>query len=213
MLSLDSIFSNSSDIALCVFSFPFPWVRPKWCSSCSFTFCPSCCQVSHGAYIRLHGYVVQPFGLRLLWLLLTSHGKSFSTTTGIIRPIVVSVRPHGISPGSFPVYPPDLRTKVTAAFWTLMPIAISSAWYALYQVSVRRATVSLLLLLPHTSRCEACKSLSDSSATTLLGTSTQDSGHARHTTKSAFAAPLPPRCQPLKVTVCGIAVNGNKIAR
>ena len=45
-----------------------------------------------------------------------------------------------------------------------------------------------MLLLPHASRREACKSLSDSSATTLLGTFTQDSGHARHTKKRPTAS-------------------------
>ena len=37
-----------------------------------------------------------------------------------------------------------------------------------YQISVRQATISLLLLLSHTSRCETCKSLWGSSATTPL---------------------------------------------
>lgn len=37
-----------------------------------------------------------------------------------------------------------------------------------YQVSVRQATCSLLLPLTHTSRCESCKSLWGSSATTPL---------------------------------------------
>lgn len=41
------------------------------------------------------------------------------------------MRPHGISPEPFPVYPPDLRHKVTVAFWTLMSFAISSAYSAL----------------------------------------------------------------------------------
>ena len=78
MLSLDSIFSNSSDIALCAFSFPFPWIRPKLCSTCSFTFCPSCCQVFHGAYIWLHGYIVQPFSNAHFRALPTTASADFS---------------------------------------------------------------------------------------------------------------------------------------
>ena len=50
-----------------------------------------------------------------------------------------------------------------------------------YRLPVRRATISLWLLLPCSSRCKACQSLSGSLATTPLGTSTQASGHARHT--------------------------------
>ena len=42
-----------------------------------------------------------------------------------------SVRPHGISPEPFSVYSPDLRIEITVAFWTLMPVAISSPHYAL----------------------------------------------------------------------------------
>ena len=61
----------------------------------------------------------------LLWLLLTSHS---SLLLRLMRP---PVRPHGISRQSFLVYLPDLRLRVTVAFWTLMPVAISSAQYAL----------------------------------------------------------------------------------
>ena len=43
-----------------------------------------------------------------------------------------------------------------------------SAVYALYQVSVRQATISLSLLLAHTSRCKPWESLWGSSATTPL---------------------------------------------
>ena len=77
-MSLDSIFSNSSDIALCAFSFPFPWIRPKLCSICSFTFRHSCCQVFHVAYIRLHGYVVQPFGKTHFRAMPTTASADFS---------------------------------------------------------------------------------------------------------------------------------------
>ena len=61
MLSLDSIFSNSSDIALCTFSFPFPWIRPILCRSCSSTFCLS----SSTCLIYAHGLRL-PFKLRCL---------------------------------------------------------------------------------------------------------------------------------------------------
>ena len=61
----------------------------------------------------------------VLWLLLTSHSSL------LLRQMRPPVRPHGISPEPFPVYSPDLRIEVTVAFWTLMPIAISSAQYAL----------------------------------------------------------------------------------
>ena len=67
----------------------------------------------------------------LLWRLLTSHGKSFSTTGGIFRPIPVSVRPRGISCQSFLVYLPDLRLRVTVAFRTSLSIVSLSATNAL----------------------------------------------------------------------------------
>ena len=116
----------------------------------------------------MHGYVVWPFGFFLLWPLLTSHGKSFSTAGGIFRPIPASVRPHGISCQSFLVYLPDLRLRVTVAFWTSPSSVSLSAANALYQVSVRQATISLSLLLAYTSRCKPWELLWGSSATTPL---------------------------------------------
>src|SRR5699024_5106619 len=68
----------------------------------------------------------------------------------------------------FLVYLPDLRTWVTVAFWTSLSMVSLSAVYALYQVSVRQATISLSLLLAHTSRCKPWESLWGSSATTPL---------------------------------------------
>ena len=115
---------------------------------------------------RLHCSALRHFCL--LWRLLTSHGKSFSTTGGIFQPIPVSVRPRGISRQSFLVYLPDLRTWVTVAFWTSLSYVSLSAIYALYQVSVRQATISLSLLLACTSRCKPWESLWGSSATTPL---------------------------------------------
>ena len=62
------------------------------------------------------------------------------------------VRPHGISSESFLVYLPDLRLGVTVAFGTSLLLASLSIQTALYQVSVRQATISLFLLLTATSR-------------------------------------------------------------
>ena len=78
------------------------------------------------------------------------------------------VRPHGISHTSFLVYPLDLRIKITVAFWTSLSVVSLSAMYALYQVSVRQATISLSLLLAHISRCKPWESLWGSLATTPL---------------------------------------------
>ena len=60
------------------------------------------------------------------------------------------------------------RTWVTVAFWTSLSYASLSATYALYQVSVRQATISLSLLLAHTSQRKPWESLWGSSATTPL---------------------------------------------
>ena len=98
-------------------------------------------------------------GLYLLWPLLTSHSSL------LLRRVSPPVRPHGIS---LPVYLPDLRTWVTVAFWTSLSTVSLSAMYALYQVSVRQATISLSLLLACTSRYKPWESLWGSSATTPL---------------------------------------------
>ena len=62
------------------------------------------------------------------------------------------MRPHGISHTSFLDYSRDLRQQVTTTFWTLVFYATSSTVNALYHVSVRRASISLSLPLPATSR-------------------------------------------------------------
>ena len=81
----------------------------------------------------------------------------------------IVVNPPSYHIVSFPfVYLPDLRTRVTVAFWTSLSCASLSAVYALYQVSVRQATISLSLLLAYTSRCKPWESLWGSSATTPL---------------------------------------------
>ena len=69
---------------------------------------------------------------------------------------------------SFLVYLPDLHIRVTVAFWTSLHLASSSAVYALYQVSVRQATILLSLPLAYISRCKPWESLWGSSATTPL---------------------------------------------
>ena len=58
--------------------------------------------------------------------------------------------------------------RITVAFWTSLLLASLSAMYALYQVSVRQATISLSLLLAHTSQCKPWELLWGSSATTPL---------------------------------------------
>ena len=128
-MSLDSIFSNSSDIALCAFSFPFPWIRPKFCAvSAHLRFALPAVRYSTG---HTFDYTVILFGPSakvapcLLWPLLTSHS---SLLLRLLRP---PVRPHGISRQSFLVYLPDLRLRVTVAFWTSLPHASLSAVNAL----------------------------------------------------------------------------------
>ena len=54
------------------------------------------------------------------------------------------------------------------AFGTSLSVASLSVIDALYQVSVRQATISLSLLLAHTSRCKPWESLWGSSTTTPL---------------------------------------------
>ena len=113
----------------------------------------------------------RPFqDLCLLWLLLTSHSSLLlryipACETSRDKPASLS---SSTCLKSFLVYLPDLRTWVTVAFRTsLSPVSLS-AMYALYQVSVRQATISLSLLLAHTSRCKPWESLWGSSATTPL---------------------------------------------
>ena len=104
----------------------------------------------------------RPFqDLCLLWLLLTSHSS-------LLLQVSLPMRPHGINQYSFLVYLPDLRTRVTVAFWTSLFLASLSAVYALYQIPVRQATILLSLPLAYTSRCKPWESLWGSSATTPL---------------------------------------------
>ena len=102
--------------------------------------------------------------LRLAPTMASADFSQFVVTMTFVSP----VRPHGISRQSFLVYLPDLRTWVTVAFWTSLRFASLPTKYALYQVSVRQATISLFLLLACTSRCKPWESLWGSSATTPL---------------------------------------------
>ena len=111
MFFFSSIFSNNSDILCVLRSFPLPVICPMFMRLQLIYVSPtSACRILTGTYIRLHGYIVQPFRFLLLWLLLTSHSSL------LLRLMKPPVRPHGISPCSFLVYPPDLRTWVTATF-------------------------------------------------------------------------------------------------
>jgi len=83
------------------------------------------CQRPAKTYFRFARSVVQPFGFRLLWLLLTSHSSL------LLRLMKPPVRPHGISRQSFLVCLPNLRMWVTVAFWTSLPLASLSAICAL----------------------------------------------------------------------------------
>ena len=73
-----------------------------------------------------------------------------------------------------------------------------------YRLPVRRATISLWLFLPCASQHKACQSLSGSSATTPLGTSTQASGHTRHTEKIAEEVREEARRGPFRFSDVGI---------
>ena len=100
--------------------------------------------------------------VRLTPTMASADFSQFVVTTAFLPP----VRPHGISHQSFLVYLPDLRLWVTVAFGTSLPYASLSAIGALYQVSVRQATILLSLLLACTSRYKPWESLRGSSATT-----------------------------------------------
>ena len=86
--------------------------------------------------------------LRLAPTMASADFSQFVVTTAFVPP----VRPHGIRRQSFLVYLPDLRLWATVAFWTSLSSASLSAIGALYQVSVRQATILLSLLLSATSR-------------------------------------------------------------
>ena len=70
---------------------------------------------------------------------------------------------------------------VTATFRASLYSANLPAIYAFYRVSVRRATISLSLLLACTSRYKPWEPLTNSLVTTPMWTFTTEYGHARHT--------------------------------
>ena len=90
------------------------------------------CQISTGTYIRLHGYIVQPFGFILLWLLLTSHSSL------LLRLMEPPVRPPHLRCGLFPsMYLPHLL--VLPATFGLQRFQPPYPYFpALYVVSVRQ---------------------------------------------------------------------------
>ena len=88
---------------------------------------------------------------RLCLLTASADFSQFVVYYGISPP----VRPHGISLPVFPRLPCLIYAYgVTVAFWTSLSAVSFPPMYALYQVSVRQATISLSLLLAHTSRCK-----------------------------------------------------------
>lgn len=130
MFFLSSICSSNSDILCVLRSFPLPASNPMFMRLRLIYVSPtSACQIFAGTYIRLHGYIVLPFGscaVHLLWLLLTSHSSL------LLRLLMVpSVRPHGINPCSFLVYPSNLRLWVTATFRASLSCANSPSINAL----------------------------------------------------------------------------------
>jgi len=93
-------------------------------------------------------------------------------------------KPVSLSSSTCLIYAHGLRLP----FWTSLRFASLSTVYALYQVSVRQATISLSLLLACTSRCKPWESLSGSTATTPL----VDSHHRLTACPSYKNSPLPP---------------------
>ena len=168
-------FPTAPTLPCALISFPFLSVRPKFVRSRLLYASPRCrCQVSVRTYIcfaLLRCSALRQGCLpRLLWRLLTSHSSL------LLRLMEPPVRPHGAqsvrgtlamrrpkrsvdSRQSFLVYLPDLRIWVTVAFWTLLYLASSSAVNALYQVSVRQATILPSLPLAYISRCKPWESL------------------------------------------------------
>lgn len=115
MFLLSSILSNNSDILCVLRSFPLPVIGSYVVRLRLLYVSPT----SAVRYSQVHTFVCtvtlfSPSVLlkkNLLWLLLTSHSSL------LLRQMKPSVRPHGISPCSFLVYPPNLRLWVTATFW------------------------------------------------------------------------------------------------
>lgn len=92
--------------------------------------------------------LAQPFGLRLLWPLLTSHN---SLLLQLMEP---PVRFHGINFQFFLVYLLIYAGGLRSPLGLRCLKASTSANHASYQVSVRQNTISLSLLLAYISRCK-----------------------------------------------------------
>ena len=105
----------------------------------------------------------RPRTVRSFAMYCTNTATSTSADFLIVTILKGLSRPHGISLISFIVYLPNLRIKVTVAFWNFTVLPLNTPQY---QVSVRQTTNSLLFLLSQTSPFETCKSLEGSSATT-----------------------------------------------
>lgn len=116
MLSLSNIFSNSSDIALCAFSFPFSWIHPKWYSICSFMYRPSCYRVFNKAYIWLHNYVVQPFGSAHFRTQPTTVSADFSWFIVTMANKATHKNIQDKPPSLFSTTPPNLYTQFRLPF-------------------------------------------------------------------------------------------------
>ena len=109
-----------------LFSFPLPRTQPYVvCSDFIYVSSYHCRAYPQDIHLRCTVKLFCPS--RLLGTMASADFSQFVVTADRAP----SVRPHGISPEPFPVYSPDLRIEVTVAFWTLMPIAISSTQYAL----------------------------------------------------------------------------------
>ena len=80
-----------------------------------------------GTYITIRQFELfgpsQVFFPLVLWPLLTSHSS-------LLLQIALSMRPHGINQYSFLVYLLGLRNRVTITFWTSLPYANLSTYYA-----------------------------------------------------------------------------------
>ena len=116
----------------------------------------------------MHGYIVQPFGKAHFRAVPTMASADFSrfvvTTANGTAHETSRDKPASLSSSTCLIY----AHRITVAFWTSLLLASLSAMYALYQVSVRQATISLSLLLAHTSQCKPWELLWGSSATTPL---------------------------------------------
>jgi len=148
MLSLDSIFSNSSDIALCAFRshgfslsgsvpvhlrFGNPAVRYFMELTFDYT-------------VTLFSHLARSISEScLLRLLLTSHS---SLLLRLMRPTVCEIsrdKPTSLSSSTCLIYTHGLRLPFGLRFGFVS--ARLSSIYALYQVSVHQTTISLSLLL------------------------------------------------------------------